>query len=69
MTCAIGHTQNSAGWAAPVFVAASSARKIQADACCSNFRAASPNINREMPVINKLMPTSVPMAQIELDGQ
>jgi len=33
------------------------------------FRAARPNINREIPVMIRFTPTSVPMAHTELDGQ
>ena len=35
----------------------------------TNFRAANPNINLDIPVINKFTPTRVPIAHTELDGQ
>jgi hypothetical protein len=35
----------------------------------ASVRAADPSITRENPVIIKFTPTSVPIAQIELDGQ
>jgi hypothetical protein len=35
----------------------------------TNFLAANPTINLDIPVINKFTPTSVPIAHTELDGQ
>src|SRR6516225_6401641 len=35
----------------------------------TSFRAASPNISLDIPVISRFTPTIVPIAQIELDGQ
>jgi hypothetical protein len=35
----------------------------------TSFRAANPNINLDIPVINKFTPTNVPIAHTELDGQ
>jgi hypothetical protein len=35
----------------------------------TNFLAANPNINLEIPVISKFTPTNVPIAHTELDGQ
>ena len=35
----------------------------------TSFRAASPNMSRVIPVINRFTPTRIPMAQIELEGQ
>jgi hypothetical protein len=42
---------------------------VSASVCFASLRAAVPSMSREIPVIIKFTPTSVPMAHTELDGQ
>jgi len=42
---------------------------VAASAPLASLRATVPSMSREIPVIIRLTPTSVPMAHTELDGQ